>query len=712
MGNDVARRDGSLDFSGGVNSIAVTTLSDDDAPGRLKRNELAWLGNATVRDGGITQRAGIIKLATISTDGIASKLFQGFWRYAPAGADPYMLWSVGGNILRVDADGTTTNLSVMFGQFNNPTEPFAYYVQGERFAIIQSGDLGKGGPVVPGITDAQGNTLPLIWDGTTLRRSNGLTGNVAQPGATIRNFTQDGFFKIAAVGNTAVMPLAAMYPGILGDVGELRAAEGGAIMWGTFLVTAFTAVAPFTVTLQTVSSNFVGTNLGIVIEWAFTLTAVPAPVLINEIPAATAMDYYSSRIWYAIGRVVSAGDIVNGPSGTQAYNFKDSILKVTENPLAIGGDGFEMPSQDDNIRGIAHGAAIDASLGQGRLFIFTRKAIYGLQVPVNRTDWIDANANNQPLLTIVQLVNGSVNDRSIVPVNGDLYYQSLEPGIRSLDQSVRQFSMAGNRLLSANEQRIMQFNDRSLMRAASGIYFNNRLLQTALPRQTPFGIVHDALVPLDFLPISTMQQDRKSNWEGAWSSVPIMQMQVLDFGGRERAFAAVLGEDNSFDLWEISTAEKFDFSTVGETQNRVEWFVEFPAWTWSQSIGELDMKKVVAAEMWVDRVFGTVVFTLEYRPDGSSCWLPWHQWEICSAKNTAETVTSPIGYPEAKSECYKQTMVLPLPESKCAPCGTGRPSNQLFQCQCKLTVLGFARVRGLWNWAQPHERGLYRELIC
>jgi hypothetical protein len=696
MPNDVAQRDGSLDWSSGTNSLCVTTLASDQTPNGIRRDQLCWMGNCTVRDGGITQRAGIIKIATIPTTGIASKIFQGAWPYTPSGADPYELWSIGGNILRVNEDGTTTNLSAMFGLFNNPTEPFAFYVQGERFAIIQSGD---------------NSTLPLIWDGAILRRSNGLTGNVSQPSQQVRNFTATDFFQIPIVGGTVTIDLNAQYPGILGEQGVLRGV-GGAFDIGTFNVTAFTAVAPFTVTLQTVSSSHIGENFP-PFNYQFTLTAIPAPVPINEIPAATAMDYYAGRIWYAIGRVVSAGDIVNGTSGTQAYNFKDSILKVTENPLAIGGDGFEMPSQDDNIRGIAHGAAIDASLGQGRLFIFTRKAVYGLQVPVNRTDWIDANANNQPLVTIVQLVNGSVNDRSIVPVNGDLYYQSLEPGIRSLDQSVRQFSMAGNRLLSANEQRIMQFNDRSLMRAASGIYFNNRLLQTALPRQTPFGIVHDALVPLDFLPISTMQQDRKSNWEGAYSGVPIMQMAVLDFGGRERAFAVVLGDDNEFQLWEITTAEKFDFSLEGATQNRVEWYFETPAFTWSGSHGELEFKKLVGAELWVDRLSGTVVFDVDYRPNGTTCWLDWIEWSECSAKNTAETVTLPIGYPVNLGECFKATMILPKPDPDCQPCNNAYPANVGLQFQLRISIKGFCRVRGVWMWAEKVEKGMYQpRLVC
>ena len=44
--------DGSMDFSGGVNSDAVTTLASGLNPNGLKRNQLAWLYNGTVRGAG------------------------------------------------------------------------------------------------------------------------------------------------------------------------------------------------------------------------------------------------------------------------------------------------------------------------------------------------------------------------------------------------------------------------------------------------------------------------------------------------------------------------------------------------------------------------------------------------------------------------------------------------------------------------------------
>ena len=103
------------------------------------------------------------------------------------------------------------------------------------------------------------------------------------------------------------------------------------------------------------------------------------PTNFQEIPAATAMCYYQDRLWYAQGRIYTAGDIVgNQASGTAPYNFRDSVFKVTENPLAVGGDGFTVPSQAGNIRALKYVGQIDTSLGQGPLYIFTRKQIYSL----------------------------------------------------------------------------------------------------------------------------------------------------------------------------------------------------------------------------------------------------------------------------------------------------------------------------------------------
>jgi len=151
----------------------------------------------------------------------------------------------------------------------------------------------------------------------------------------------------------------------------------------------------------------------------------------QQLPPATAMVYYMGRLWYAQNRKFTAGDVVDGPSGTLAYANTDSIFHVTENPLAAAGDGFIVPATAGNIRALSFPISLDTTLGQGPLFIFTPKQIYSLEVPVSRLDWIGATNNNQPQQRVVMRTNGTVSDRSVVAINGDLFFQSLYPAVRS-----------------------------------------------------------------------------------------------------------------------------------------------------------------------------------------------------------------------------------------------------------------------------------------
>jgi len=604
----VTRPDGTIDFSGGVNSVKVTTVQSETNPNGLARNEQAWLINATVRDGGIQQRWGW-QPKGMSHDG--SALFQGAYFYEPEGANPYIVASIGGHIYRIDPDtGVATDLTAMFPanspQYNPATEPYAYFVQAEMFLIIQAGD---------------GVTLPFFWDGTTLRRSIGIT-----------------------------------------DPTPTLGANG-----------------------------------------------------VNEIPAATAMDYYMGRLWYAQGRAYSAGDIVGGNSGTPAYNYRDSVLNITENPLAYGGDGFVVPTSAGNIRALKHGANLDSALGEGRLFIFTREVVYSLQVPVTRTAWINAGAataagpDNQPLQTLVQLVNGSVNDRSIVPVNGDLFYQSLEPGIRSLISALRYFNQWGNTQISANEQRVLQFNDRSLMQYSSGIQFDNRLWETQLPEQVASGVVSKAVAVMDFVPISSFNVQRAPVWEGIYEGLRFYQLLKADFGGLDRAFGLVHSTtDGSINLWEFEYGNRFE-----NGDNRVQWVVESPAFNWGNPF---ELKKLVSAELWIDRLFGTVLFQVDWRPDGCCDWFTWSKWTECTCRNPSEQVGGSApepGYPSTEyGVCYSASLVLPQPPENCAPCGVNRPAHIAYQFQVRISFKGYCRLRGLLLHASPFDKKLYGGIVC
>lgn len=602
--------DGSISFGGGVNSIKPTTIAGQRSQDGLQRNELAWLVNGTVRDGGISPRDGYVYLGTIFPP---SGLYQGGVMYQPDSANPYLILSISGRTFKVDPDnmGGIVDLTAKFpGTLMPAAGTYFFYPwnQPEQFTLIQAGDFA---------------TLPLIWDGTILRRSKGITNPLVAPET----------------------------PGV------------------------------------------------------------------NEIPPAAAMDYFMNRLWYSGGRQYGAGDILNrvagATSGTAAYNFRDSVLNVTESPLVLQGDGFAVPENSGNIRALVHSIQLQAVNGQGLLYPFARRAIYSQYVPITRSDWLGTNNANQPLQTVAQLGNGAVNDRCIVAVNGDLYYQTLIPDIASLNIATRYFNQPGNISLSAAENRILQFANRALLGFATGTQFDNRLLESTLPVQLPQGVIHQALVPLDFLPVSTFGSDYQPVWEGHHEGLQILQLFSGDFGF-PRTFAVTVSSidtpaapKGSIQLYEIVKAQKFDENPNGEA--RIQWQFETPAYTWGD---EFLLKKLVGAELWIDRLFGEVNFNMEYRPDGETCWQPWHQWQVCSARNTCEDVVNPVCYPITPyGEGYRQVMQLPVPQMSCSP-QSGRPTNQGFQFQFRLTVHGFCRFRGIQVFAEPMKRSMYGQLVC
>lgn len=576
--------DGQLSFIGGVDSGRTPTIASENFPEGLKRTQLSWATNAMVRGGGVSCRYGWKKIVSgVGWEGI----YQGGFMYEPDYGNPYLVLSIGGQIyrVRVDSDNSVQNISQ--GNANPPDVDQAFFVQAERFLVIQAGDY---------------VTLPLFWDGEIMRRSVGLE----------------------------------------------------------------------------------------------------APPSQRELPAAGPMDYYMGRIWYAQGRQYSAGDIVDGPSGTLDYERRDSVLKVTENPLALGGDGFIVPTQAGNIRALTHTANLDSNLGISPLYVMTRKAIYAAEIPVNRSEWATSTELRQ---RVVQKRYGTYGDRCVVPINGDLFYQSPD-GIRSLFVALRHFTTWGNTPISSNENRVLFYNNRELMRFASGIEFDNRLLQLALPVETPKGVAFKGIIPLDFDLISTLQEKLPPAWEGMLEGLDILQLFEGDFGGLQRAFAVVVSRvSGEIEVWELTLSQPFDVD--GGNVNRITWIVETPAYNWGIPF---EKKRLDGLELWVDRMIGDCVFTVFYRPDQNPCWFPWHSWQM-----SGEIEPCSEGYPvQTYCQQFRANMVLPVPKAQCdATQVNPRPTTVGFQFQVKIEVTGFCRIRGILIHARRMDaEPPFDELVC
>jgi len=599
--------DGQLSFAGGVDSSKPPTIATENNPDGLARNKISWLYNGSVRGSGISQRLGWVPVVQNAPwDGTG--IFQGAFMYQPDFADPHIILAIGGVLwrARVDTDNSVQDLSTIFGPGLTmpPTEPQAYFTQGEQFLVWQAGDE---------------VTNPIFYwdDGDVLigmRRSNGFV-------------------------------------------------------------------------------------------------AVNDPT--NEIPAAGPSDYYAQRIWYGFGRLYAAGDIVlNKASGTAPFGYRDSVLHVTENPVAKAGDAFIVPTVAGNIRALKHAANLDTALGTSQLFIFTRRAVYTNEAPITRTAWTLATLDLMPLQKVALVKGGTFAERAVVQVNDDLYFPGPPNGdVRSMATALRYFHQPGSVALSNNIDRLLKFNDRSLMRYMSGVEFDNRLLITNSPITTPVGVAGQTIAALDFDLISTLEERKPPAWEGSLEGLKFLQLLEGDFGGVQKCFAIVWSDlHQAIEIWQLSSDLRFD-SNEGQ-DNRVTWGIEFPAYTWGDP---LKLKKLVGGALWIDKLFGTTQFTLQYRVDGYPCWIDWHKWEECTARDCRESFPSvaDCGYPtEQFCESYQPDMDFPLPPVICINTRTKRPSNVGYQFQARLLIHGWCRIRAFLLYAEPLVKAPYGNLIC
>lgn len=745
MANGTLRRTtGQLDWSAGVNSNKAPTIAGPGNPNGLPPNGLAWANNATVRGNGISPRRGWVRRASMPV----KARFQDAFMYEPDAALPHVIAQIGGRVyrVRVDTDYSIDDLSALSGLVHPADTARGYSSQAEQFLVIQAGDF---------------VTLPLFYDGVNIRRS---VGPAVSYGLTAADFV------VPAVGGIADVTLTAPYTGpanatiivngkrylvvnsqsvvTLKDFGSGPGSiypAGTPIYPGSsnvgvqpvaVLRTSIVTPGPGgTLTNVPVTPDYTGTvplTVNIFgVQWQIFAvgTAPPAAnhVLLSniddtpgatvlagaglyssaELPAAGPMDYYMGRMWLANGREYVAGDIVGGPSGTAQYNFRDSVLKMFENTYLSLGGTFRVPTNAGNIRALKHPANLDTALGEGQLLVFTRETIYSVNVVPTRAEW---QSLSEPIQRVVQINHGSTSDWSVATVNGDLFYRSVN-GINSFIQANRFFGQWGNRPISVEEERATAIEDKGLLGFASGIAFDNRLLETALPEDSDVGVIHKGILPLNFDLISTLSETLPPKWEGINEGLDILKLLNGDFGGRERAFAFVRSKEtgNAIELWEFTATELEDSNSFGES--RIVWAFETPSFTWDQPFA---LKQLDSMELWIDRLFGTVDFVVQFRPDQHPCWEYWFKWQICSPRNNCEdpSVLLPCDYPsQTYKQSYRATMVLPTPPSLCQV-QNARPINIGYSFQFRVWVKGYCRVRGLLVHAFDRDKAPFEHLVC
>lgn len=398
----------------------------------------------------------------------------------------------------------------------------------------------------------------------------------------------------------------------------------------------------------------------------------------KEVPTGTVMAYGRGRLWVAIGYgKFVASDILYGPTGTAAYDKRDAILKFTENDFISGGGAFSAPGE---ITAMVFASVLDTSTGQGPLLVFTSEAVVSVNAPTSRDLWASLQ---DPIQGISLLANGATGFYStITTVNGDIFYRSID-GVRSFYQAIREFGTWGNTPISREIRNLTDGDDPNALKFCSAILFDNRLIFTGSSQKYSSKLYWRGLGVLDFDGITGIASKSPPAYDGIWSGVNSVWVYAGKYKNVERAFMAVINQDNLNELWEITKEDKFE-----NGNGRIKWKWISRAFRFETP---LEMKRLWNFELFPRNVVGEVDAVLKYRPDDFPCWFEWLNQSVCInyKKCTDSDCDNP---PQNFRSGYKTRIPYGQPQDEDEN-QDGKPSRLGYTFQVSLELEGFCEIK-------------------
>lgn len=314
----------------------------------------------------------------------------------------------------------------------------------------------------------------------------------------------------------------------------------------------------------------------------------------TEVPVGTIMAYGMGRIVVIVNdREIAFGDLYGSHD---LPDPADSLILFTERNFLSEGADAQIPFQQGQATGAIFFPQLDTSTGNGQLMVFAERGAASFFLSLPRELWKTSAFQILSLLT-----TGLRGHRSISAVNEDLWFRS-EDGWRSYRQARSEPSGWAHIPLSTNVRQFMEADTDWLLKYASSIYFDNRIIGTCSPVWYNGRPCHFGLVVVDFDILSSFGTKYRPAWDGAWHKLYTCQIVTGRFNGITRAFAfGIDGETNTNQLYELSMNDKndwdgpiswelvsrsFDFSKISQQGNPFSENELYDADIWLREIRE------------------------------------------------------------------------------------------------------------------------------
>jgi hypothetical protein len=402
---------------------------------------------------------------------------------------------------------------------------------------------------------------------------------------------------------------------------------------------------------------------------------------VPELPAGRMGAYGMERNWMSLTDGISyiAGDIVGGASGTPANNYRDAVLKTTENDFLSAGGSFRLPGAGDIITAMVFPPTLDTSLGQGALIIFTPFTAFSNNSPVDRAVWTTLTS---PLQTKALDGSGALGQNSTVLINSDTFFRSYS-GIGSLVMARRDFGGWGNKPISNEMQRTLKNDNLSLLPYGSAMGFDNRYLSTCAPNVSARGVFHIGMISLNNDLLSSLRANLPPSWESVWTGINALQVISGRVNGTLRAFAFTFDIDrDKIELYEFLREQTSEYLDNGVTP--IQWLFESPV-LFNKDVKPLtELVNLEDGEVYLSDIKGTVSVKVFYRPDFYPCWTSWHEFNLC-ADNVGTN----------KQPGYRMRVGLGSPDPTDCELGNNRPLMNGYFFQFRIEITGACTFHGM-----------------
>lgn len=645
----------------------------------IGKDQVAAATNFTFRNGLATTRPPIQnQLLTFDTAVTQSRFtgrFQGAMFYnAEAGkGDNGFIVSINGNLFRIQMGLQNTVSEITPSQTVQTTADFTVPLVGVSFTIF----LTSSDPITVGqnlTIDSGSYTVTFVQPGNVFATYN---GNAANPTVTAGTSVIDaasGDAIIAYLGNSPAAELIYLFQ-----------AENYAIVLG-------------------------GQSKTIIYDGAIARQAG-----VGELPSGLIGLYAWGRIWISLNdsRTFVAGDLVYDPQGggTAALNFRDSILKMSDNNFLNGGGAFTVPNNAGPITSMFALATQDTSLGIGPILIGTTNSIISVNAPVDRNTWQNLQ---YPIQTISLLDYGPQGPRATASVNGDEWYRAVN-AIRSFIVARRDINIWGNTPMSHEVDELLSNDSTDLLYFSSVVLFDNKVFCTISPQFNQNGITHNGAVVLNLDSLSDLREKLPPCWDGVLTGVKILQFVKGTINDEERCFMFVLN-NTAIELWEVLKDGQgyYDQYTITDGINTSITRTAIKAFLHTRRDGmgnSSQLKALTTAELFVDELVDQVTINVFFRPDEYPAWFPWTVINLCASVSQCSITQTGGGSGSCQvwqmgQKQYAARIMLPSPAEACNVL-SGRPGTWGYEFQWRIEVIGHCRIRKFRPYAMVKSDKLY-----